>query len=126
MARRAVRPGEERRWAATMQAQSLRERAGEAGAVPAMPPSGVLTADEVRALMRRSRTLAATNWSDFGATIRVLQRHNKLLRERFGVEWADAASVVWSEAHRRGASAVALARVLAAGLRADAAGGRHE
>ena len=106
-----------------MQAPSSRERVAAAGAIPAMQASGALSADEARAMMQRSRTLAPTSWTDFGATIRVLQRHNRLLRERFGVEWADAASVVWSEAHRRGASAAALARVLVAGLRADAAGG---
>jgi hypothetical protein len=52
--------------------------------------------------------------------ILVLQRGNRLLRERFGIDWADAASVVFGEAARRGASPVALARVLTTGLRRDA------
>ena len=55
-------------------------------------------------------------------TIRILQRGNAMLRRRFGIDWADAASVVFAEAQRRGASPVALARVLTAGLRRDAKG----
>jgi hypothetical protein len=55
-------------------------------------------------------------------TIRILQRGNALLRRRFGIDWADAATVVFGEAARRGASPVALARVLTAGLRRDARG----
>jgi hypothetical protein len=56
--------------------------------------------------------------------ILVLQRGNRLLRERFGIDWADAAGVVFGEAQRRGASPVALARVLTTGLRSWAASPR--
>ncbi len=58
--------------------------------------------------------------ADFVEALRVLQRHNKLLLERFGVGWADVASVVEDEASRRGFSTMAMARLLAAGLRRDA------
>ena len=80
--------------------------------------------DDVPAWLRGSRDLApaTTLIEASGQTIRVLQRGNTLLRRRFGIDWADAAGVVFVEAQRRGASPVALARVLTAGLRRDAKG----
>lgn len=60
---------------------------------------------------------------DLGETIRVLQRHNKLLSAKFGVGWVDATNVVMGEAQRRGTSMAALARALVAGVRADMKGG---
>ena len=83
--------------------------------IPERPP---LTIEDLE--LARSRRLVAGSQSDFASAIRVLQRHNRLLRARFGVGWVDAASVVREEAGRRGASAGHLARVLAAGLRSDA------
>jgi len=116
MARRAITPVAESRRAAITQ-------------LPPMPVGaaatfgGGMTIRDAVAAMRRSRVLTAPSWSDFGSAIRVLQRHNKLLRARFGIEWAAAAVVVGGEAQRRGASAAVLARLAVAGLRADAAGG---
>lgn len=74
--------------------------------------------------LRRTRRLAIAGRTseEFGEAIRVLQRHNRLLRARFGVGWPEAAEVVHSEAQRRGASVVALAKVLAAGLRSEREG----
>jgi hypothetical protein len=80
-----------------------------------------LTAEDMD--LARTRRLVAGSRDDFASAIRVLQRHNQLLRARFGVGWVDAASLVREEAGRRGASAGHLARVLAAGLRSDARGG---
>jgi hypothetical protein len=79
----------------------------------------------VPAWLRRTRRLAIAGQTseEFGEAIRVLQRHNPLLRARFGVGWPEAAAVVHSEAQRRGASVVALAKVLAAGLRSERQGG---
>ena len=81
-----------------------------------------LAPDEIPAWLRRSRavTSAAVIHEQNGDTIRILQRANGLLRRRFGIDWADAAAVVFGEASRRGASPVSLARVLATGLRRDA------
>jgi hypothetical protein len=72
--------------------------------------------------LRRTRRLAAVaDWQlDLGAAIRLLQRHNKLLRARFGIGWAEVTGVLLGEAHRRGMSTENLARVLTAGLRHDA------
>lgn len=79
---------------------------------------------EIPAWLRRTRsvTTGSTMLSQSAETILVLQRANKLLRQRFGIDWADAASVIFGESMRRGASPVALARVLTAGLRRDARG----
>ncbi len=76
---------------------------------------------EIPAWLRRTRavTTGTAMLSQSAETILVLQRANKLLRKRFGIDWADAACVVFGEAGRRGASPVALARVLTAGLRRD-------
>jgi len=76
---------------------------------------------EIPAWLRRTRavTTGTTMLSQSAETILVLQRANKLLRARFGIDWADAASVIFGEAVRRGASPTALARVLTAGLRRD-------
>jgi hypothetical protein len=84
------------------------------------PPPG-----ELPAWLRRSRdiTTSPAMLSQGAETILVLQRNNRLLRSRFGLDWADAASVVFEEAQRRGASPVSIARVLTAGLRRDARGG---
>jgi hypothetical protein len=72
--------------------------------------------------LRRSRTVdpASTIVEPNADTIRILQRANAHLKRRFGIDWADAAVVVFNEAHRRGASPTAIARVLTAGLRRDA------
>ncbi len=76
---------------------------------------------EIPAWLRRTRaiTTGTAMLSQSAEAILVLQRANKLLRRRFGIDWADAASVIFGEAARRGASPVALARVLTAGLRRD-------
>jgi hypothetical protein len=115
LVRRATAPGREPRWSAITELPPL--PAGVA------TPAGGTRMGDAAAALSGSRGLTAPSWSDFGAAIRVLQRHNKLLSARFGIEWADAATVVRGEAQRRGASAAALARLLVAGLRADAAGG---
>lgn len=77
---------------------------------------------ELPAWLRRTRSVTPSSamLPQGAEAILVLQRGNRLLRERFGIDWADAASVVFGEAQRRGASPVALARVLTTGLRRDA------
>ena len=72
--------------------------------------------------LRRTRPLSMpADWRlDFGAAIRVLQRHNKLLLARFGIGWVEVAGMLLPEARRRGVSTEQLARVLAAGLRSQA------
>ena len=72
--------------------------------------------------LRRTRNVeaAATITEPNADTILILQRANAHLKRRFGIDWADAAVVVFNEAHRRAASPVALARVLTTGLRRDA------
>jgi hypothetical protein len=80
--------------------------------------------DELPAWLRRTRAVApgSTMLSQGAETILVLQRANKLLQQRFGIDWAGAASVVFEEAQRRAASPASVARVLTAGLRRDARG----
>jgi hypothetical protein len=77
---------------------------------------------EIPAWLRRTRavTTGPAMLSQSAEAILVLQRANKLLGARFGIDWAGASSVIFAEAQRRGASPVALARVLTAGLRRDA------
>jgi hypothetical protein len=84
-----------------------------------------LAPGELPAWLRRSRDVApgSTMLSQGAETILVLQRGNRLLQSRFGIDWADAAGVVFAEAQRRGASPASIARVLTAGLRRDARGG---
>jgi hypothetical protein len=53
---------------------------------------------------------------DLTRAIRLLQRHNKQLRARFGIGWALATSLVLGEATRRSMPCALLARALAAGL----------
>jgi hypothetical protein len=79
---------------------------------------------ELPAWLRRTRRVTtAPRISEQGAeAIRVLQNANRLLQRRFGIDWADAASVIFEESGRRGASPILLARVLAAGLRRDERG----
>ena len=76
---------------------------------------------EIPAWLRRTRavTTRPAMLTQSAEAILVLQRANKLLGARFGIDWAGAASVIFTEADRRGASPVALARVLTAGLRRD-------
>jgi hypothetical protein len=90
----------------------------------AFEPDAPVAPGELPAWLRRSRpvTPRSTIAEPNAETILVLQRANALLRRRFGIDWADAATVVFGEAARRGASPVALARVLTAGLRRDAKG----
>lgn len=94
--------------------------------VPQNPaPYTPVAPGELPAWLRRTRAVQPSSsvmLSQSGETILVLQRANKLLRRQFGIDWADAASVIFGEAARRGASPVALARVLTAGLRRDARG----
>jgi hypothetical protein len=87
--------------------------------------AGVAPGD-VPAWLRRSRPVAIASpmVEPNAETILILQRGNALLRRRFSIDWADAAAVIFREAQRRGASPVALARVLTAGLRRDAKGAR--
>ena len=59
----------------------------------------------------------APEHGDLSTTIRVLQRHNRLLRARFGIGWADATNFVLGESHRRGTTATLLARTLSLRLR---------
>jgi hypothetical protein len=93
---------------------------------PAPPPEsyGPTAPGEIPAWLRRTRavTTGPAMLSQSAEAILVLQRANKLLGARFGIDWAGAASVIFVEADRRGASPVALARVLTAGLRRDARG----
>ena len=107
----------EKRAAAHMDAmQPVVARAFEADA-PVAP-------GELPSWLRRSRDVTTPKvMQEQGAeTIRVLQRANALLRRRFGIDWADAAAVIFAEAQRRSTSPVALARVLTAGLRRDVRG----
>ncbi|HYM14658.1 MAG TPA: hypothetical protein VEZ14_03800 [Dehalococcoidia bacterium] len=69
--------------------------------------------------LRVSDTLAGKK-ADVERAVLILQRHNRLLRARFGVEWPAAASVLCGEAARRSMSVASLARVLTSGLRRDA------
>jgi hypothetical protein len=92
--------------------------------LPQAPRPIALPADlrvvDVRPL-RRTRPLLVADWRlDFGAAIRVLQRHNKLLLARFGIGWVEVAGMLLPEARRRGVSTEQLARVLGAGLRSQA------
>jgi hypothetical protein len=122
---------------------SVREWTRAMGRRGAMGPRGVLDMNAMQPLvaqafetdvpvppgelpswLRRSKPVApsSTILEANAETIRVLQRGNALLSRRFGIDWADAATVVFGEAARRGASPVSLARVLTAGLRRDAKG----
>jgi hypothetical protein len=58
---------------------------------------------------------------DLAQAIRVLQRHNRLLRARFGMGWVDATNFVLGEARRRGTTATLLARALSLRLRTEPA-----
>jgi hypothetical protein len=88
------------------------------------PDSYATAPGELPTWLRRSRAVnpGSTMLSQGAETILVLQRANRLLQARFGIDWADAASVVFEEAQRRAASPAAVARVLTAGLRRDARG----
>jgi hypothetical protein len=90
----------------------------------AFEPDARVAPGDVPAWLRRSRpvTPRSTIAEPDAETIRILQRSNTLLRRRFGIDWADAATVVFAESVRRGASPVELARVLTSGLRRDAKG----
>jgi hypothetical protein len=82
---------------------------------PSLPSMRLLRPLDVRRRM---------DWkSDLGEAIRVLQRHNKLLVSKFGINWVDATNVVMGEAQRRGTAMGLLARALVAGLRAEQKGG---
>lgn len=75
--------------------------------------------------VRRTRPLEplgalAGDRGDLSRAIRVLQRHNRLLRATYGIGWADATSFVLGEASRRGTSAATLARAVSVRLRAEA------
>jgi hypothetical protein len=89
------------------------------------------SADDVATFLRSTRRLEASDTAvgrqdDLGRAILILQRNNKLLKARFGLEWPAATSVVLGESTRRNMSAASLARVLTAGLRRDARkGGRR-
>lgn len=58
---------------------------------------------------------------DLAQAIRLLQRHNRLLRAKFGIGWADATNFVLGEARRRGVPVSALARALSQQLRTEQA-----
>lgn len=80
---------------------------------------------DASSLRRSTRSLSASDLpvgkqEDLARAILILQRNNKLLNARFGLEWPGAASVIAGEAVRRNMSAASLARVLTAGLRRDA------
>lgn len=86
-----------------------------------------VTEQEGRNLLRATRALPQiatfqVPQNDLARAILILRRNNRLLRARFGVDWAAATCVLMGEAHRRGMSVASLARVLAAGLRRDARG----
>lgn len=74
--------------------------------------------------LRRTRRLdIAHDWRlDFGSAIRVLQRHNRLIQQRFGIGWVEVTGLLIEEARRRGITTASLARLLTAGLRRDATG----
>jgi hypothetical protein len=76
--------------------------------------------------LRKTRPLAPLphvmhEGGDLAQAIRVLQRHNRLLRARFGMGWVDATNFVLGEAQRRGTSAALLARALSLRLRTEPA-----
>jgi hypothetical protein len=114
-----------REWRHALERREPRAARTLAQTLPPAPRPIALPADlrvvDVRPL-RRTRPLSVTaDWRlDFGAAIRVLQRHNKLLRARFGIGWVEVAGLLLPEARRRGVSTEQLARVLAAGLRSEA------
>lgn len=59
----------------------------------------------------------ALDAADVSRMVAMLRRHNPLLRQRFGITWAAAATAVLRESHRRGASPSFVARTLIGGLR---------
>lgn len=89
---------------------------------PIVVASDVQPAGPIDLRATRKLTLAPDWRLDFGAAIRVLQRHNRLLRSRFGIDWPEVAGLLLTEARRRGVPTESLARVLTAGLRQDARG----
>ena len=92
---------------------------------PLVPsPGGILiTPFDLRKTRRLEGTggAAAGDRGDLAKAIRVLQRHNRLLRGRFGMGWADATNFVLEEARRRGTSMTSLARALSLRLRTEPA-----
>jgi hypothetical protein len=92
---------------------------------PLVPsPGGILiTPFDLRKTRRLEATghVAAGDRGDLAKAIRVLQRHNRLLRGRFGMGWVDATNFVLGEAQRRGTSAALLARALSLRLRTEPA-----
>jgi hypothetical protein len=100
--------------------ESMRLRASGAAGGTLLSATALRTTRPVRA------SNAETHTDDLGRAILILQRNNKLLKARFGLEWPAATSVVLGESTRRNMSAASLARVLTAGLRRDARkGGRR-
>ncbi|MEX2245668.1 MAG: hypothetical protein WEC75_03185 [Dehalococcoidia bacterium] len=95
--------------------EGQRQFAARLAAMQAAPPGDLPD-------LASTRRLIAPSPRDFGAAIRVLQRHNHLLQKRFGIAWDLAAGAILAEAVRRGASAAALARALASQLRREGAG----
>ena len=125
-----------RRWGAD--AKLLRTFGSAKVAPPALtsadllvePPSPAAR-DTLPDFMRRSRPLRLTHIpqaalkddaSEFAQSLRVLRRNNKLLLERFGVGWADAANVVLAESWRRSVPVLELTRLMTASLRRDTRG----
>jgi hypothetical protein len=71
--------------------------------------------------MRRPPGASESARSDLAQAIRVLQRHNRLLRVKFGIGWVDATNFVLGEAQRRGVATSSVARALSQQLRAERA-----
>lgn len=93
---------------------ALPPQAGDAGGILLMP----FDMSKTRPLASAARF--ASDRGDLSTAICVLQRHNRLLRARFGVGWADATNFVLGESHRRGTTATLMARAVSRQLRAAA------
>lgn len=111
--------GREPAYAAFVQTYGLRVR------TPLPPSAGGIRVQpfelkKTRAL-RRPASASESARSDLAQAIRLLQRHNRLLRAKFGIGWADATNFVLGEAQRRGVATSSVARALSRQLRAERA-----
>ena len=88
----------------------------------AKSPSGPLDLRRTRAMTGESLRRRFDWRGDLGEAIRVLQRHNKRLGERFGISWVDAMNIILGESQRRALPASVMARAIVARLQ-PASGG---
>jgi hypothetical protein len=93
------------------------------------PPAPTVSPHSAPPDLRTTRAITSESlrrrfdWrSDVGEAIRVLQRHNKRLGERFGIGWVDATNIVVGESQRRALPASVMARAIVSRLQ-PASGG---